>query len=177
MTNVLRTPTDSPEFIQTPAEAGIFLEEFLQSRGRDIQQALYTFESVEAARGVIGTARLCPRLVSESSLDEAKATVGDQGAIWRRETDKVSYDLASLYPSQVITGKYLGAGYFTDERRLCRRQDGSRAPWIFSSFLSQNELDSGTRIATEEMWQDLLIRLLSSAGRAIVQLTIKEDIL
>lgn len=185
MTNVLTPPITSPEFVQAPAEAGIFLEEFLESKGNDIKQALYVLESIQAARGVISTAQSCPKLVSGSSLEDAKATVADHGAIWRRETDKVSYGLASKYPGHAITSKYIGPGYFTDEKRLCRQQNGGDF-WIFSSFLSQNELDEGMKIATEDMWQDLLIRLLATApqktertreGRAVVQLMLTEGIL
>lgn len=147
----------SEEEIGTPDQTG--LADVLRAQKDTARMALDALSKLERAKVVTGTAAALPGLVNEEPLEEARATIIDQGCIWRRSTDEIAREVAKNLPMQKLCGLSPdGSDLYTDDTKLYEERDGEVS--VYTSLISQNELDSGIRMASQDQWHGLLFRIL-----------------
>lgn len=172
MTAMLETPTPEISDAAMTTQSGRFFNEeeigvqgqanladVLRTQKDTARAALDALSKLEQAKIITGTAATLPGLIGEISLDEARATIIDQGCIWRRNTDVIAREIAKNLPMQKLCGlSPEGSDLFTDEARLCEEKDGEIS--VYTSLISQKELDSGIKMANQDQWHGLLFRIL-----------------
>jgi hypothetical protein len=155
-----------PEIVETPPVPSV--GEVLVKQRNLARAALKTLDIIQTSRDVTQTAAVYPRLYNEHDIDEARFTIDDNGAIWRRQTDKISRNIAELLPNQILIdtaeamhlsdgNKLYRVGFVKDQAGGMKNEVEVHA---YTSLIDQTEFDRGMKLATEPMWQDLLANIV-----------------
>jgi hypothetical protein len=123
--------------------------------------ALIARQKLDQAAAVIETAATCPKIIAERRLDDAKAVSVDTGTVWRRLTDEIAHNIATSFPNQALHDSF-----FDNDERVCLSDghtlyqvDPDLTVWAFTSVIAQSQYDANVKIATPDMWVDLLTHI------------------
>ena len=126
--------------------------------------ALTTFNHLAKHRDVIENGSRLPDLVDDDKVHEARAFLQDRGSLWRRQSDEISMAFARHLPDRELGSMHYTEGrFYTEDGKLRFELDGQIN--VFTSLLSQLDLNDGKKMADETLWEELLVRICLVSGK------------
>ncbi len=157
--------TDTPTL---PTVASAFLmEQCIRDQLPVVWEAHASLKKLREARDLLETAASCSSLVGEDAAEEARYEAIDQGSVWRSKTDAIVTKITQQFPNQLLAGAVFDTDevmHLTDSHKVFQINSNGDV-WAFSSAITQGELNAGVKVASEEMWEELLFKIIVESGK------------
>lgn len=133
-----------------------------------------------AAKNTADTFSRFPALATQTSPEKARSHEMQSKALWERAGDEISSSVASNFPDQIWPGSLFGNEkilYVTDKHKIFRFEYVSELDaesmeiedklniYALSSFISQAEMNADVRLATPEIWQEVLSHIMFGSAK------------